>query len=90
MGEFVDADVRHPGGDPLEPGIGAKCIQSKQQAPVAHIVRQRFAAGRTLKAVEKLRVERRLLQDIEQTCHRPAPPDLALQIDQADGLGLGL
>ena len=89
MGEFVNADVRHPGGDPLEPGVGAKRIEGEQQAPVAHIVRQRFTAGRTFKAVEKLRVECRLLQDIEKTRHRPAPPDLALQINQADGLGLG-
>ena len=89
MGEFVNAHVRYPGGDPLEPGIGAKRIQGEQQAPVAYIVRQRFAAGRTLKAVEKLRVECRLLQHIEQTRHRPAAPDLALQIHQADGLGLG-
>ena len=45
MGELVNADVGHSGGDPLEPGIGAKRIEGKQQAPVAHIVRQRFAAG---------------------------------------------
>ena len=89
MGELVNADVCHPGGDSLEPGVGAKRIEGEQQAPVAHIVRQRFAAGRTFKAVEKLRVERRLLQDIEKTRHRPAPPDLALQINQTDGLGLG-
>ena len=89
MGELVNADICHPGGDSLEPGVGANRIEGEQQAPVAHIVRQRFAAGRTFKAVEELRVERRLLQHIEKPRHRPAAPDLALQINQTDGLGLG-
>ena len=89
MGEFVDADVRHPSGDPLEPGIGTKCTKSKKQTPVAHIMRQRLAAGRTFKAVEKLRVERCLLQDIEKTRHRPVPSDLDLQVDQTSGLRPG-
>ena len=32
--EFIIADIRHPGSDPLQAGIGSCCIERKQETPV--------------------------------------------------------
>ena len=88
MGKFVDGDVPDSGSNPRETGIGADCIKGKEQTPVANIMRQHLTAGRALEAVQELRIECRLLQDIEKACHRPGPADLVLQSDQSCGFRL--
>ncbi len=90
MGKFVDADVLGSGGNPFETGIGAGSIQGQEQTPVANIMRQYLTAGRAFKAIQELRIERGLLQDIEKTRHRPGPADLVLQLDQSRGLRLAI
>ena len=69
------------GSNPLQTGIGADSIQGKQQTPVAIIMRQQLAAGRAFEAAQELRIEHRLLQNIEKTRHLPGPAGLVLQAD---------
>ena len=90
VGKFVDADVLGSGGNPFESGIGAGSIQGQEQTPVANIMRQNLTAGRALKAIQELRIECGLLQDIEKTRHRPGPADFVLQLDQSRGLRLAI
>ena len=90
VGKFIDADVFGSGGNPFETGIGTGSIQDQEQTPVANIMRQHLTAGRAFKAIQELRIERGLLQDIEKTRHRPCPADFVLQLDKSHGLRLAI
>ncbi len=79
MEQFVIADVADTDGDAFYPGIGPRCIERQQQPPVPVCTRHDFAAGGSLEAVQKPRVQGRFLEDIKKAGHRPDALNLALE-----------
>jgi hypothetical protein len=73
------ADLAVTGGHTFEPRIGAQAVEAQQQAPLQDLPRQGFTGGEGLECLGETQAQVRLFEDIEETGHRPAPPDLGLE-----------
>ena len=85
VAEAVPAD-----GEALQPGVGAEAVEAEQQ-PAPHLVAVgRLARRRRREGGGEADAQVRLLEDVEQPRHRPAPAELGLERAEARRLGLRL
>jgi len=72
----------------LQPGVGAQAVEAEQQ-PAPHLVAvDRLAGCRGGEGVGEADAQIRLLEQVEQPCHRPAPTEFDLERAQPRRLWL--
>jgi hypothetical protein len=77
-------------GEALEAGVRAEAVEAEQQ-PAPHLVAVgRLARGGRREGGGEADAQVRLLDDVEQPRHRPAPAELGLERLEVRRLGLGL
>lgn len=78
MQQLVVADIRCRAGDPLESGIRAETVKAQQKPSIQRLARQSNSRRRCFEGLQQTGIKGGFLQHVEQSCHRPALTDLAL------------